>query len=80
VFNRRGAIAFTLTLFGYEETFDPSWDGPIAVTLKTTAKALSHQMGHLDPAPTAERQPPKPSAARSQKAFSRQEEKASESS
>jgi DNA-binding IclR family transcriptional regulator len=60
VFNRRGAIAFTLTLFGYEETFDPSWDGPIAVTLKTTAKALSHQMGHIDPAPTAERQPPKP--------------------
>jgi DNA-binding IclR family transcriptional regulator len=80
VFNRRGAIAFTLTLFGYEETFDPSWDGPIAATLKTTAQALSHQMGYADPAPTGEKQPPKPTAARSHKAFSQQKEKASQDS
>jgi hypothetical protein len=80
VFNRRGAIAFTLTLFGYEETFDPRWDGPIAVTLKNTAQALSQQMGYLGQAPAAEKQPPKPIAPRSQKAFSQQKEKITEDS
>jgi hypothetical protein len=69
-----------LTLFGYEETFDPRWDGPIAATLKNTAQALSYQMGYIDPVPTAEKQPPKPIAARSHKAFSQQEEKTGQDS
>lgn len=46
VFNRRGEIAFTLTVFGYEETFDSSWEGPVAVNLKDTAQALSRQLGY----------------------------------
>ncbi|MGF1639922.1 MAG: IclR family transcriptional regulator [Rhodospirillales bacterium] len=54
VFDRHGAIAFTLTVFGYDESFDSKWDGAIAVHLKNTAQALSRQMGYADPAPTAE--------------------------
>ena len=46
VFNRSDEIAFTLTVFGYEETFDMDWDGVIAVNLKGAARALSQQMGH----------------------------------
>jgi len=46
VFDRHGAITFTLTVFGYEDTFDCSWDGPIAVTLKSAAQTLSHQLGY----------------------------------
>ncbi len=46
VFNRRGEITFTLTVFGYEETFDSSWDSLIAINLKDTAQALSRQLGY----------------------------------
>ena len=46
VFDRHGMITFTLTMFGYEETFDCNWDGRIAVTLKSAAQMLSHQLGY----------------------------------
>jgi DNA-binding IclR family transcriptional regulator len=46
VFNSSDGIACTLTVFGYEETFDSSWDGLIAVNLKSAARILSQQMGH----------------------------------
>jgi DNA-binding IclR family transcriptional regulator len=46
VFNRHGEITFTLTAFGYEETFESSWDGPIAVNLKAMTQTLSQQMGY----------------------------------
>jgi DNA-binding IclR family transcriptional regulator len=49
ILRRNGEIAFTLTVFGYGDTFDPSWDGPIAVHLKNTAQTLSRQMGHSNP-------------------------------
>lgn len=74
VFNRRGVIAFTLTVFGYEETFDHRWDGPIAVTLKNTAQSLSHQMGYVDQTPTAENPPLKLAAAKSRKSCLQQKE------
>lgn len=47
VFDRHGTITFTLTVFGYEDTFDCSWDGQIAVTLKSAAQMLSHQLGYF---------------------------------
>jgi DNA-binding IclR family transcriptional regulator len=52
VFNRRGEITFTLTVFGYDETFDSRWDGPIALAIKQTAQALSQNMGYTSPSPT----------------------------
>lgn len=47
VLDRDGSISFTLTMFGYGDTFDPGWDGPIAVKLKCATRMLSHQMGHF---------------------------------
>lgn len=55
VFDRHGTITFTLTVFGYEETFDCRWDGPIAVTLKSSAQILSHQLGYSHPKATKDR-------------------------
>jgi len=55
VFDRHGAITFTLTVFGYEETFDASWDGPIAVTLKSVTQMLSHQLGYAHRKETPEK-------------------------
>jgi DNA-binding IclR family transcriptional regulator len=48
VLNRNGEITFTLTVFGYGETFDSGWDGHIAVNLRHTAHKLSHQMGYAN--------------------------------
>lgn len=46
VFNHRGEIAFVLTAFGYEETFNSDWDGPIAAAIRETATVLSRQLGY----------------------------------
>ena len=46
VFDYRGNISFAVTAFGYEDTFNPAWDGPIANTLLRTARDLSSQLGH----------------------------------
>ena len=46
VFDHRGRIVSALTAFGYHETFDSSWDGPVAQVLKATASALSRQRGY----------------------------------
>lgn len=46
VFDHRGRIVSALTAFGYQESFDSSWDGPVARALKTAASALSRQRGY----------------------------------
>jgi len=46
ILDYRGRISFALTAFGYEETFETSWDGPIARALSRTAEDLSAQLGH----------------------------------
>ncbi len=48
VLGRKEEIAFTLTVFGYGDTFDSRWNGPIAVNLKNTAHALAREMGHTN--------------------------------
>lgn len=46
VFDHRGNLSFAVTAFGYEDTFDPDWDGPIAKELQRTAQELSAQLGY----------------------------------
>lgn len=47
VFDHRGRIVSAITAFGYNESFDSSWDGPIAQALGTAASTLSQQRGFL---------------------------------
>ena len=46
VFDYRGNMSFAVTAFGYEDTFDPDWNGPIAKELCRTARELSAQLGY----------------------------------
>jgi DNA-binding IclR family transcriptional regulator len=52
VFDYRGNMSFAVTAFGYEDTFDPDWNGPIAEELRRTARELSAQLGYSGPPPT----------------------------
>lgn len=47
VFDHRGRIVNAITAFGYNETFDSSWDGAIARSLKAAASELSRQRGYV---------------------------------
>ncbi len=46
VFDYRGKLAFALTAFGYEQSFDSGWQSPIAKRLRAAAVRLSRQLGH----------------------------------
>lgn len=48
VFDYRGNVSFAVTAFGYEDTFDPAWEGPIALELQRTARELSAQLGYSE--------------------------------
>ncbi|MBV7428355.1 MULTISPECIES: IclR family transcriptional regulator [unclassified Acidovorax] len=45
VFDYSGAIALTITMMGPTGTFDPDWNGPMAVALRTCALAISQRLG-----------------------------------
>lgn len=46
VFDYRGEVAFVLTIFGYQETFNADWNGPIAQALRRTVAELSQRLGN----------------------------------
>jgi DNA-binding IclR family transcriptional regulator len=48
VFDYRGKLAFALTAFGYEQTFDSGWQSPIATSLRAASARLSRQLGHSE--------------------------------
>ncbi len=48
ILDYRGRLSFALTAFGYEDTFDSGWDGPIAAAMRRTADQLSAQLGHRE--------------------------------
>ncbi len=45
-FDHMGAISCVVTAFGYEDTFDSSWRGPIAVSTRALADQISRQLGY----------------------------------
>ena len=45
VFSFTGTVALGITLIGPAGTFDTSWDGPLANTLRETADDLSYRLG-----------------------------------
>lgn len=47
VFDFRGEIALTMSLFGFSSTFDAEWDGPNARLLKQATQEISRKLGFI---------------------------------
>ena len=45
VFDFNGRVVLAMTALGPAGTFDPSWDGDLANTLKICAEAVSRRLG-----------------------------------
>lgn len=50
VFDQTGAIALAITAIGPSDTFDASWEGPIAAELRAGAGMVSTRLGFTRPA------------------------------
>ncbi|RTZ45468.1 IclR family transcriptional regulator [Candidimonas sp. SYP-B2681] len=46
VFDANGALALSMTILGYKESFDYRWDSPLASMLRDTANRCSKQLGY----------------------------------
>lgn len=47
IFDFRGEITLTLSLFGFSSTFNADWDGPNARLLNQATREISRQLGHI---------------------------------
>lgn len=47
IFDFRGEITLTLSLFGFSSTFDAGWDGHNAHLLKQATQEISRQLGYI---------------------------------
>lgn len=47
IFNFRGEMTLTLSLFGFSSNFDAEWDGHNASLLKTATQDISRQLGYI---------------------------------
>lgn len=52
IFDFRGEITLTLSLFGFSANFDDAWDGRNAQLLRQATQEISRQLGYIDDAST----------------------------